>query len=95
MPEVRYPVPFWTGGTKLHPGVGTVLSLGLVAVCAGLALWFVTDINRQIAWTVALIAAGVTTCMASMGVYLDRMRDTEHNEYMENLRRIDRTEKLQ
>ena len=94
MPEIRYPVPFWPGVTKLHPGVGTVLSVFLVAICAGLVLWFVTDINGQRAWTLALIAAAVTACMAAMGVYLDRVRDAEHNEYMENLRRIDLTEKL-
>ncbi|MGH6846921.1 MAG: hypothetical protein ACREC0_05645 [Methylocella sp.] len=88
MPEVRYPLPFGTGGTKLQPGVGIVLSVGFVATCAGLALWLVTDINGQTALTLALIAA------AAAGVYLDRARDAGHNEYMENLRRIDLTKKL-
>jgi hypothetical protein len=94
MPEIRYPVPVGAGGTKLHPGLGTVLSAGLVAIGAGLALWFVTDINGQGAWMFALIAAGITACMATIGFYLDRVRDAEHNEYMENLRKIDRTGKL-
>lgn len=94
MPEIRYPVPFGTGETKLHPGLGIVLSVGLVAIGAGSAVWFVTDINGQRALIFALIAAGLTACMATVGFYLDRVRDTEHNEYMENLRKIDRTEKL-
>ena len=94
MPEIGYPVPVGTGGTKLHPGVGTVLAVGLVAIGAGLALWFVTDISGQIAWTLALVAFGITACMAAMGVYLDRVRGAEHNKYIENLHRIDRMEKL-
>jgi hypothetical protein len=95
MPEIGFPAPLEGGGAKLHPGVGIVLSVGLAAIGVGLALWFVTDINWQRTWTmVVLIAAGATTCIAAMGVYLDRVRESEHNEYMESLRRIDRTEKL-
>jgi hypothetical protein len=77
---------------KWPPGLGVVITVGVVVLAVGIALnlWLGANVVNQKVWFAATaVVAVLTICLAAVGVYRNR-DEFEYEEYIKNLREIDK-----